>query len=254
MAYAWNSVVSNLSVINAGGSNYYLKDAEARGAIDSIEATVSGVMHWRGVTTTALTDGATTNPIEIGGEQYPAVAGDVVGYTPSGKTQREFAFNGTSWQEFGSTGALKAFAFVDTGSVTFTPSVSLGTLTVEQGTVSASGSLTTIDGVSFPSFSAPLVAAIETTTSPSFITGIDSAVKVSVSGETLTFTEATPASSTVTVVTSVNSVVSTVELGSASYTSTSKEISVSGNTSGVALSGALDVKSQTETVNPFTGS
>jgi hypothetical protein len=51
---------------------------------------------YRGTTTTAISNGSTTNPITIDGESYTAVFGDVVvyGYT-------EFVFDGTQWSEFG---------------------------------------------------------------------------------------------------------------------------------------------------------
>jgi hypothetical protein len=55
-----------------------------------------GGTHYRGTTTTALTDGSTTNPITIDGESYTAVFGDIVVYSSS-----EFIFDGTQWSEFG---------------------------------------------------------------------------------------------------------------------------------------------------------
>lgn len=53
-------------------------------------------VHFRGSTTTALTDGATTNPITIDGESYTAVMGDMVIYG-----NKEFLFDGTKWNEMG---------------------------------------------------------------------------------------------------------------------------------------------------------
>lgn len=53
-------------------------------------------VRWKGVTTTELTDGATTNPITIDGESYTAVTGDMVAYGAE-----EFVFNGTAWQKLG---------------------------------------------------------------------------------------------------------------------------------------------------------
>ena len=52
--------------------------------------------HYKGTTTTAISNGSTTNPITIDGESYTAVFGDIVvyGYT-------EFVFDGTTWSEFG---------------------------------------------------------------------------------------------------------------------------------------------------------
>lgn len=54
--------------------------------------------HFKGTTTTALTDGATTNPITIDGESYTAVIGDIVIYNST-----EFIFDGSAWQSFGET-------------------------------------------------------------------------------------------------------------------------------------------------------
>ena len=60
--------------------------------------TLSSATIWRGVTTTPLTDGATTNPITINGNSYTAKTGDVVEYN-----SLEFAFDGTAWQQFGAS-------------------------------------------------------------------------------------------------------------------------------------------------------
>lgn len=107
------------------GTTYDIKDATARSQISAL----SGAMKYIGTTTTALTDGSTTNPITIGGESVTAVAGDVAIYG-----EKEFVFNGTKWQEFGSTGSLKALAFKDSAtgsvSVTGTPSGTVSTPTI----------------------------------------------------------------------------------------------------------------------------
>lgn len=53
----------------------------------------SGATKWLGVTTTELTDGATTNPITINGTSVTAEDGDIVQYGTS-----YFTFNGEVWQ------------------------------------------------------------------------------------------------------------------------------------------------------------
>jgi hypothetical protein len=53
-------------------------------------------VHFKGSTSTALTDGATTNPITIDGSSYTAAMGDMVVYG-----NKEFLFDGTSWHEMG---------------------------------------------------------------------------------------------------------------------------------------------------------
>lgn len=52
--------------------------------------------HYKGTTTTALSNGSTANPISIDGEEYTAVFGDIVVYSSS-----EFIFDGTAWSEIG---------------------------------------------------------------------------------------------------------------------------------------------------------
>lgn len=112
-----------LSKLTVGGTQYDLKDSKAWADIADIKSSITAAMHWLGYTTSALTDGATTNPIIIDGESVTAKAGDVVAIAGSGSgsaADKEFVFNGTKWQEYGSTGSLKALAFKDsaTGSVT----------------------------------------------------------------------------------------------------------------------------------------
>lgn len=57
---------------------------------------IPDVTQWIGVTTTALADGASTNPIVVNGESVTAVAGDVASYGGS-----NYVFNGTVWQAAG---------------------------------------------------------------------------------------------------------------------------------------------------------
>ena len=58
------------------GTTYNIKDAHARELIDEM----SGYTDFLGVTTTALTDGATTNPITINGASVTAKKGNIVTY------------------------------------------------------------------------------------------------------------------------------------------------------------------------------
>jgi hypothetical protein len=77
-----------LSKIVQGSNTLYIKDAEAREAISALEA----YSDYLGVTTTALTDGATTNPVTINSESVEAKKGNIVNYG-----SKEFIFNGTAW-------------------------------------------------------------------------------------------------------------------------------------------------------------
>lgn len=98
------------------GTTYKLKDELAR-----------NTKHWLGITTTALTDGATTNPITINGTSVTAKEGDETSYEDT-----EFIFNGTAWQEYGNLSGLGTMAYADSANGTFTPAgtVSRPTVTV----------------------------------------------------------------------------------------------------------------------------
>ena len=119
------------------GNTYDLKDAWARTQI----AGLSNVTRYIGVTTTALTDGSTTNPITINGEQVTAVTGDMTIYTSgSGASaiNKEFLFDGSVWQELGSIDLsnLGDLAYKDTASGSYTPA---GTMTDPTISVSSAG-------------------------------------------------------------------------------------------------------------------
>ena len=121
-----------LSKIVKGGNTLWLKDAEARQEIEDIKSSITGAMHFIGVSSTAIADGDATGPWTINSKTYIAsgtpaegqvllAAGDVAVYAPSGKAEQEFVWSGTKWQEYGSTGSLKALAFKDNASATYTP-------------------------------------------------------------------------------------------------------------------------------------
>lgn len=109
------------------GLTYDLKDSVARAAL-------GGTIMIRGVTTTQLTDEATTNPIIIDGDSYTAVMNDAVFY---GK--KEFVFDGAKWHEFGDMSGLGDMAMTDTASANYTPAGSVA-LTGSVATVSPAGS------------------------------------------------------------------------------------------------------------------
>jgi len=88
-----------------------LKDAEARQMIEDI----GHALYWVGITTTELTDGATTNPISIAGEDVTVEEGAVASYN-----ELEFVFNGTKWQAFGHAN-FGALAFKSSASASYTP-------------------------------------------------------------------------------------------------------------------------------------
>ena len=111
---------------------FELKDAAAR------EATVGGI-HFKGVTTTALTDGATTASIQVGSPAaaYTPAHGDIVAYL-----NKEFIYdkpgNDTGvWHEFGDISELGDLAAKSSASGSYTPAGDLDdfdvTLTIDEG-------------------------------------------------------------------------------------------------------------------------
>lgn len=124
------------------GTVYQIKDTQARSA-----------KGWIGITTTALTDGATTNPITVNGQSVTAVAGDITSYD-----ETEFIFNGSAWQEFGDLSDLGTLAYKDNASGSYTP----------QGSVAA-----------------PDVSVAPTTDTIKPVTDVGSMPTFTVSGETL---------------------------------------------------------------------
>lgn len=75
---------------------------------------LSGAMSFLGTTTTAVSDGSTSNPVSIGGSSVTAVAGDVVLYG-----NKEFLWDGSKWAELGDAGsyALKTVKVTGTGAL-----------------------------------------------------------------------------------------------------------------------------------------
>lgn len=132
------------------GSTYDLKDAQARSDIADIQRAISGGIHFRGETTTALTDGATTNPITINGSSYTAVSGDLVLYD-----EKEFLFDGTKWIEMGDLSLLGALAYKDSASGSFTPA---GSVSAPNIAVATAGGTTTVNSItavgSLPAYTA----------------------------------------------------------------------------------------------------
>ena len=103
------------------GNTYDIKDAQARADIESISGTLAGGVSLIGETTTPLTDQATTpTTISINGSDHNVIKGNLVYYN-----KKEFLWEGTKWIELGDLGALKALAYKDSASATYTPAGSV---------------------------------------------------------------------------------------------------------------------------------
>ena len=229
------------------GTTYDIVDQGARDLIDAL----AGYTVFLGVTTTALVDGATTNPITIDGKSVTANAGGIATYGSA-----EFIFNGTSWQAFGDLSGLGALAFKDSASGSYTPAGSVsqptfsGTETTISSTYTPAGSVTkptfsgteaTITSSFTPAGSVSLTAPSVTlsTTSGKFITDAGTlpsatmpVLTTSVANETLTIgwiagTFDAGALPTMSSSTTVATGVDTVTAGTASFTGTGANLTAS---------------------------
>lgn len=100
----FGSVASGNTGIVTGGQVYA-----------AINTAISSAIKFQGITTTALTDGSTTNPITIDGASYTANRGDEVIYGGL-----EFLWTGSKWQQLGDeqSWALKTVTITGTGYIT----------------------------------------------------------------------------------------------------------------------------------------
>lgn len=253
------------------GSKVYVKDEVAREAI-------AGGTHFRGVTTTALTDGANTNPITIGEESYTAVNGDIVVY---GNKEFIFASFDSKWHELGDVTNLGALALKDSASGSYTPAGTVaftgsamqstgkftpeGSVAFTGGTVQSSGSYTPAGSVSKPDVDVtPTTANIaEFDSAGSVSAGTAASLALTYTEQTeelaVSFTPNTPTS--VTLPTSKQTAVVTgvaAELHAApSFTGTQATVSVEGTAAGscafTGTEGDVSVSGTPEGSAAFTG-
>ena len=207
------------------GTTYNLKDSQARTDIASIQQAIAGGLKFLGETTTALTDGATTNPITINGASVTATSGNLVLYG-----NKEFLFDGTKWIEMGDLSLLGSLAYKNSASGSFTPSgtVSQPTFTGSQSSVTittsdnTSGNYTPKGSVSQPTFTGSATTSTGTFT-PS------GSVSVSTNATSNKTATVSPASSGTATYTPSGSVAApTISLATAGSTTTVNSITAVG--------------------------
>lgn len=93
------SSLKNPKALKFGSKTY---DGSAEAEITAADLGLSSALKYHGTTTTAISDGSTTNPIVIGGSNHTATQGCVVAY---GK--KEFVWTGSAWEELGNEGNYK---------------------------------------------------------------------------------------------------------------------------------------------------
>lgn len=135
--------MADVKKLKIGSTSYDIVDAGARELISELEA----YSEYLGVTTTELTDGASTNPIVINGESVTAKKGEIVNYG-----SKEFIFNGSVWQEFGDLSALGELAYEDTAEGSYTPAGSVSQATFTGSSLTSTGSFTPEGSVAAPTF------------------------------------------------------------------------------------------------------
>lgn len=245
--YSWDSTPVIHKVKLPNGNTYFLKDLDAREWIewaDGIIETLESSVRFIGVTTDALTDGDTThNPVTIKGEtnKVTATTGDMVTTEASGSNPaREFIWNGNittpCWQEIGSTGALKAFAFADKGKVTVPQkTVSFGTHTKDNVLGEATTFTNSTSSVSFAAHTTATVLKSDVTATvpkPSYTTRY---LTASLSGGSVTPT-------TGDAITALGS--PTTDKAVKSYPGTSKKLTTAAVTAGTAASWSASVSNE----------
>lgn len=211
MAYSWDITKQNLSIVQLpDGTTRYIKDAEARAAID----TISSYTKFLGVTTTKPEKNAT---VQIEGEADPVTAktGDIVIYGA-----KEFIWNGTSWAEFGDLDALSDLlgdlAYNDTASADYTPAGDVN-VTLTSTPVQVIGSVT--DAGTLPSYSSTNATVLGSVTNPGTVPTFEATPGTVLTGVSTAGTLPTYTSTSTAVLTGV-STAGTVP----SFSSTSTEV------------------------------
>lgn len=104
-SYVDSEIWDSIQALNLGAASTYGVGTVASGnnglvtggsVYSAINDAVSSALKFQGTTTTAISDGSTTNPIVIGGSSYTAKKGDVVLYDG-----REFLWTGSAWEQLG---------------------------------------------------------------------------------------------------------------------------------------------------------
>lgn len=150
-----NHFADNVRHITATERSYW------NNSITTLKQQIAGVMHYRGITTTPLTDGSKDTVVVINNANYTPKDGDVVIYQDI-----SYAYGSGVWDEIGSAAPLKALAYKDSASATYTPKGvnSKPIFTGTKATINVSG--TPSGTVSQPTFTGDK-ASIQVTGTPS---------------------------------------------------------------------------------------
>ena len=219
------------------GTTYDIKDTVAR-------QMASGVIHLvPGENTTPLVDGDTTNPIIIDGKSYTAVSGDAVFWQ-----SKEYVSDGTIWHEFGDLTGLKALAYKDTASASYTPSGDVSQPSFSGSSLTSTGVFTPVGEVSIPTISVKTEGATTTVNSITDV-GTLPTLSTTVENENLTITFNQGALPTKGVDTTVKTGDAEYESSQPTFTGTEGGLSVTGTPSGIVSKPVFTGDSATITVS-----
>lgn len=168
-----------ISVVTLNGQDYDIKDAWARQAIEGLGTPT----HFAGETTSDISDGSTTNPIQIGGKSYTAQAGDIVVHGNA-----EFIWSGSAWIELGDLSGLGDLAYKDNASGSYTPAGTVSQPTFSNGAASVSATYTPAGTVTLTKSSETVVSGVSKSTDT--VQGMKTAGSVT-AGSAPSFTEGT---------------------------------------------------------------
>jgi hypothetical protein len=267
-----NPLVSQLTIPDpnsTGSITYDIKDAQARDDINTLYTLIEGGVEFIGIIAPSpahqIFDGDTTNPITVkdgaSTKSITATAGNIVF-----QDTNEFIWDGSTWRAFGEATGLKAFAFADTGSTSYTPagSVSQPTFTGSSSSVTItatdneSGNYQPNGTVSKPSFTGTGVRLVtdniavpKTYTTTTATTENKTATVSAAASGTATYTPGGSCSGTAVTLntTTVNSITAVGSLPSATYTASTENLAFSWGslpTKGSAQTVATTVKNVTD--------
>lgn len=173
------SSIKNPNALTVGSKTY---DGSSAISISASDLGLASAMRLLGTTTTAITDGATTNPVTVDGTSTTAKTGDVVLYG-----NKEFVFtNGSKWEELGNEGSYKvvqtavsspsasgnAVAFIDTISQNTQGVITATKKTVSDATTSAAGLMSAADKTKLNGIAAGANAYVLPTASSTVLGGV----------------------------------------------------------------------------------
>ena len=145
------------------GTVYDIKDAQARADIETIRNAVSSGVTFLGVTTTELTDGASTSIINIEGVDRGAINGGIAIY---GSNEFIWADIDSKWHMLGAADEFGALAYKASATGNFTPAGTVSQPTFSGTEFQSTGTFTPTGNVAAPTITVETAGATSTIKNP----------------------------------------------------------------------------------------